>query len=87
MPDSPTDLIKITEAAKTVDVNRATIFRWIAQGRLRSWQLGGQRRVSRGELLEMLQEMRVPTKPFVRVRTANDELTRKTLIDAGLIQP
>jgi excisionase family DNA binding protein len=84
-PDVPDDLIRITEAAKMVDVNRATIFRWIDRGFLRSWALGAQRRVSKGAVLGLLTEVRKPNAAPMRVRTASEVQTHRVLKQAGML--
>ena len=76
------DAIKVSRAAALADVHPATIWRWIQSGRLRSWRLGGSRRVSRQELLGLLQE--VGTDP-PRGRRAGTDARDARLRAAGLL--
>jgi excisionase family DNA binding protein len=46
MTDTPRMAYRINEAAKQVGISRATIYRWIATGKLKTVKVGGIRLVS-----------------------------------------
>jgi excisionase family DNA binding protein len=51
------ELLRIPEAAERLNVSRASVYRWVAEGRLPAVQLGGRGsplRVPTGELEEWL---------------------------------
>jgi excisionase family DNA binding protein len=55
------ELLRIPEAAERLNVSRASIYRWIDEGRLPAVQLGGRGaplRIPEAELVEWLDERR-----------------------------
>jgi hypothetical protein len=94
--DIPDDLIPTCMAIKIIPsprtgkkTNLATLYRWMAKGRLRWWKNGRYRFVSRREVLRLL----VPGKPGVQapaptpgeVRRRNEATTNATLERLGII--
>lgn len=47
----PADPIRLSQAAKLINCDPATVFRWIATGKIRGWQKGRMWRVSKAEVL------------------------------------
>jgi excisionase family DNA binding protein len=78
----PSDLIRISRAAKLVDVNPSTIWRWCHEGRLRSWKLVGSRRVSRAELMELLRPVEAAPTPIATPPAERGIVRRKPLFSA-----
>jgi excisionase family DNA binding protein len=54
-PQIPTDLIQLHEAAPIVKACRQTILRWILCGKLRGYRCGHRWRVSKRDLLDLVQ--------------------------------
>lgn len=52
----PNDLISLPEAAKLVRVVRQTVLRWLISGRLRGFRAGHRWRISRADLLALVQQ-------------------------------
>lgn len=52
-----TRLLTLDEVADQLSVSRSTVSRFIRNGKLRSIQLGGNRRISEEDLQEFLQSM------------------------------
>jgi excisionase family DNA binding protein len=75
----PDDLITPTEAAQLLHVHLATVYRWIDQGRLPTWRVGGcvghrgRRRVRRSDVLALIRPEQSPAsrlRPAVAERAA-----------------
>lgn len=50
----PPDPIRLKEAASLLGMQQTVMYRWLKEGKLRFWKLpGGQRRVSRAEVLAL----------------------------------
>lgn len=56
----PPDLIRPGTAAKLLGVHKATICRWILKGRLASFHVGPQVRVSKADVLAMVKPREAP---------------------------
>jgi hypothetical protein len=80
----PVDLIPIRAATGLLPSRRpgkrlalSTLYRWLAQGRLRSWKLVGGRFVSRREVLGLMREeqpARLPEPAVARERAQAEAL-------------
>jgi len=45
-----TDILSISEAAKSLGVTRVTLYRWIDKGKIQSLMFGGYRAIARSEV-------------------------------------
>ena len=82
----PDDLIAAKEAAKLLAVSIGTLRRWIAQGTLPAFRIGGRVRVSRADAQAMVQRVetggeRIETR---REKEARDRETDRILRAAGV---
>jgi excisionase family DNA binding protein len=89
MPEIPTDLISPTAAASLLGTSRATVYRWIAGGRLHAWTVAGTRyRVSRAEVLALVRRTAMPVRTPPHRSAARRARTRELLGDlAGVTGP
>lgn len=71
------DLIETSEAARLLKVSHCTIDRWVKQGRLRAWKVGGRRRVLLSEVTA-LPEPILPRQPAPRVQTRSQQRAATT---------
>ena len=70
----PTDLISPKQAARVLRAHVASVYRWIATGRLRSFKRAGTRHlVSRGDVESLL----VEEMPSPRLETSADVARRR----------
>ena len=82
----PTDLISTREAAQLLATSESTIRRW-AKGRMPAFKVGGRLRVSRADVLAMIQRVQtpgptIPTRAEVEARAkwVEEELRRAKVI-------
>lgn len=95
-PETPDDLIPAIEATKLLPSSRTgkriavqTVYRWIENGRLRGWRLGGCVFVSRAEARAMLRPImplnaRYSNEPTARERRQREAWVARKLDEAGL---
>ncbi len=69
----PTDLITPKAAARLLHAHVASVYRWITQGKLRSWKRAGTRHlVNRADVLALL----VQEEPAVRLESSGEGAKR-----------
>lgn len=51
----PEDTITAKAAARLVGVHVSAVYRWVMSGRLRAWRVGGRLRLSRADVLAVVQ--------------------------------
>lgn len=51
----PEDTITAKVAARLVGVHVSAVYRWVMSGRLRAWRVGGRLRLSRADVLAVIQ--------------------------------
>lgn len=80
----PTDLISTGQAVKLVpgqrpgkSIHLATVYRWILDGRLRSWKVGGRLLVSEAELRALFRPVPARRRPSGENETAAERVTRQ----------
>jgi len=77
------DLIRLSTAAKEVTaegVHPGTIYRWIRQGKLTGWKVGGALYVRREDVLAMAKPVGVPVKPRTVMRRDTERILREAKI-------
>lgn len=52
----PKKMLRVPAAADMAGVSPWTIWRWLGQGRLKSYKLGGARRIAEEDLLELIEQ-------------------------------
>ena len=67
-PIIPTDLLDTLSAAKLLQCDRATITRWIFTGKLPAFRVGGRWRISRADVLSMIERYKPQDVPMPRTR-------------------
>jgi excisionase family DNA binding protein len=79
----PTDLVPLGRAATTLHCNRATVYRWVLAGKIRSWRQAGNRfMVSLADVRELMQ----PVRQRSRDVSAKAEESRQDLARRGRTQ-
>ncbi len=89
MADSiPTDLLRVNELARKLQVHPSTIYRWMDQGALPYYGRGRTRRVSESEATATLRQERGRTPPprirSARARTAGYQRALEALRKRGM---
>lgn len=85
--ESPDDLIRLGKAAREVTadgVHPSTIYRWVQQGRLRAWKVGGHLHVSRQDLRRVAQPVAPEYQPAPRMPMKRE--TERILRRAGILK-
>jgi excisionase family DNA binding protein len=75
-PPSPTDLIRILDAARLIDTHPGTIRRWLRSGRLRGYRRVGRYLVSKADVLGLVQPIDVDAERVERNAARREEYAR-----------
>jgi excisionase family DNA binding protein len=82
----PTDLIRPSQAAKLLNLDIGTIYRWINSGKLPAWKRGGSHYVvSRADVAACLEPVRKQPRLRPKPKTLKvPEWAQRTLREAGI---
>ena len=73
-PQPPDDLITPKTAARIMDTHISTIYRWISEGRLKSYLRAGCRRlISKAELMGLIRADDTKAKPPAPIRFGTEQ--------------